>query len=149
MFFYAEGRFCRVSQISPLSWVSLCWKLLCWVLLCWVSWRRFQLLKGLFVWRVVSYALEQKRPRFNSKQTRLRHTISRCDISLSLLFNNLLPYLIITGFHNPDPPLLKNTMPFGAKTTRANSALKQLLPLYFSIWIGSFLVLFKNMSDEK
>jgi len=30
---YAECRLCRMSQISPLCWVSLCW-----VSLCWMSW---------------------------------------------------------------------------------------------------------------
>ncbi len=57
--------------------------------------------------------------------------ISRCDISLSISRFNLS---FNKGFHNPDPPR-KRTAPFGAKTTQADSTLKRLLPLYFSILI--------------
>jgi hypothetical protein len=53
------------------------------------------------------------------------------------------------GFHNPDTPLQKSTVPFGAKTTRPDFTLKRLLPLYFLIQIRPFPVLFKNMLDEK
>jgi hypothetical protein len=44
---------------------------------------------------------------------------------------------------------VKRTMPFGAKTIRADSTLERLLPLYFSIRIRCILVLFKTMYDEK
>jgi hypothetical protein len=64
-------------------------------------------------------------------------------------FNNLLSkFNNQLVFHNPAPPY-KSTAPFGAKTTWADSTLKRLLPLYISIRIGPFIVLFKNMLDEK
>jgi hypothetical protein len=55
--------------------------------------------------------------------------LSCCDISLFTLRFNLL---LNKGFHN-DP--VKEPRPFGTKITRADSTLKRLLQLYFSIQI--------------
>ncbi len=62
-------------------------------------------------------------------------------LSILTLFNKRV---FITRTHH-----VKRTMPFGAKTIRANYTLERLLPLYFLIRIGCILVLFKNMYDEK
>ncbi len=78
-----------------------------------------------------------------------------CKIYHAVIFHFLFSRFNLSfnkGFYNLDPPR-KRTAPFGAKTTRADSTLKWLLPLYFSILIldpdRKFFVLFKNMYDEK